>query len=754
MNGLEYLNANKIKWFPVFMNIENGEKKLKPYPDGSMPKYNIDFDNNKLIKYRQKNYKTDAIWIDTKDIAQIDVDSQDAHEASIKLKQAFPYFNSVRKGLPHYFVTLKHKELHKARIQMSDFHDDMEILNGQASYAAYDFEVTNADKELREINQPIPEQVSVNNEKSFIKSDNIYELLDIIDIKTIDAYSSWLSIGSALFNCGYDMEVFDTFSKRSKNYGGVEKYWNVFSKQKSKNPSGFGTLCYFAKESNKLKWEDIKYKIQNETQKTAMDRFLQSGNTITHSVVARLFYEAYSDKYVYSNGCWFELTDGGIYNLLHKDAVTIISKDILEYLTEYIHNYKKTISDEDKRKALGKATTTIEGNSYKASCVEEAKQYFLDRDLFDKLNTDQTLVGFKNGVYDLKTGTFRKGTVNDKISMTTGYNYNAEISTEKQNALESLFDGYFKDPETAYYFKKHIGSLLEGGNKEEKCYFWVGSGRNGKGTTDTMLRKALGDYYQKLDNNFFTIADKHSNAPHPEIVDLENCRISMTHEPEGSTKYLTSKFKSLSGGDPLKARNLQESKFHEFKPTFKPLIQTNHLPHFTDCDFGLLQRIVVVLFEYVFVDTVNPKNKNEKQIDINLKDKLEDMNMDFFHFLTKYFKIYKSEGLREPKAVLNSINQYKKDIDSVKTYMDEAVIKTNDEKDRITTVELLELHNSFSDNKLDKGRFAKRLNANGFEVKQKKVNGSNKNCVSFIKWNNDFKEDLQNQPCFIQDDDL
>ena len=162
--------------------------------------------------------------------------------------------------------------------------------------------------------------------------------------------------------------------------------------------------------------------------------------------------------------------------------------------------------------------------------------------------------------------------------------------------------------------------------------------------------------------------------------------MTMTHEPEGTTKYLTSKFKSLSGGDPLKARNLYDSKSHEFKPTFKPVIQTNHLPNFTECDFGLLERIEVIEFPYKYVDTVNPNNKYEKQIDINLKDKLSNITMDFFHYLTKYYKLYKSEGLQKSQDIINSINEYKTDIDSVKTFMEQAVIKTNNETDRSTTV--------------------------------------------------------------------
>ena len=749
-SGIEYLNSHNIKWFPVFMDIIDGNKKLRPYPDGTMPKYNTDFNNEELIKHRQSTYKdkTNTIWMDTTDVQHIDIDSEEAHQKYLKAKEQHPYFLSVRKGLPHYFFNLTDKSRHQKRVQLDFIHKDMEILNGQVSYASMDFKVYNPDKEIQEVDVPLPEQTQHNDNKSFMKTDTIYELLDIISVDYIDNFNTWIRLGASLYNCGYDMEVFDNFSKRSKKYGGVSKLWNDFSKNEMEQV-GFGTICYYAKESNPTKWETIKYKLQSETQKSEIDKFLQSGNSITHSTVAKIFFEAFNEKYVYSNGSWFELTEGGIYIKLDKDAITIISKDIKQYIQKFIFNVIENESDENKRKSLWKAEKDIESNTFKKNCVEEAKQDFINRNLYEELNKDQTLMGFKNGIFDLKTGTFRKGLVADKVSMTTGYDYKHEVNHENIQFLEDLFDGYFSCKDTAHYFKKHLGSLLEGGNKEEKCYFWVGSGRNGKGTTDTMLRMSLGNYYQNLKNEFFTIADKNSNQAHPEIVDLENCRVSMTHEPEGTTKYLTSKFKNLSGGDPLKGRDLYESKSHEFKPTFKPVIQTNHLPQFTDCDFGLLQRLAVIYFPYCFVDS--PTKANEKQIDIELKQKLENMNMDFFHFLAKYYKLYKSEGLKEPKEIVSSISEYKKDIDSVKTFMSEAVIQTNEPKDNISSVELLQAHNNWSINKLDRNRFAKRLGATGFELKQKKINGTNKKCVVGVKWNTDFKEELESQPLFLDD---
>ena len=139
-----------------------------------------------------------------------------------------------------------------------------------------------------------------------------------------------------------------------------------------------------------------------------------------------------------------------------------------------------------------------------------------------------------------------------------------------------MIDGYFSTKETSRWFKKHLGSMISDGNKEEKGYFWVGNGRNGKGTLDNLLIKCLGDYYHKLPNEFFTVAEKDSGGPEPEILSMKNRRLCMTHEPKGSAKYLTSKFKTNTGNDPMSARPMYSGIIEQFQTKHKTIIQTNH----------------------------------------------------------------------------------------------------------------------------------------------------------------------------------
>lgn len=744
MDIVDFLNKYDILWFPVNLEIVDGKKTLK-YTKNYMPS-STDFKelSNDTLRLRQQ-YRNDFkhIAIDTSQYYHIDFDTQDYPLVQEGVCSKAPYFLSASKKLPHVFIKPT-QTIDKKRIQT--IYTGIELLTGQWSYANINTKVHNAEIEIQnvDIDKLVhTEQKSKLDNHTFYDGhspENIKQILDIIAIKYIDDFDSWRAIGSGLYNTGYEFETFDNFSRRGSSYGGTKKLWDSFEKSPMEQ-IGFGTICYYAKLSDSVKW----YKtidIITDAQKSELDKFLTSGH-FTHHTVARIFYEKYRDTYVYAQGSWYELNEGGIFVELCKDAVTIISKTIKDYVQQFIMNAVQHEQDGEKRKLLWKANANLESNGFKKSCVDEAQQEFLDRYLIDNLDTNTKLIGFKNGVYDLQEGCFRTGTTQDRISKTTKIEYKQNASEENIQFLESLFDSYFESSETSYYFKKHLGSLLEGGNPEEKTYFWVGNGRNGKGTTDQLLRETLGDYYAEFSNEYFTIAEKDKSRAKPEILRLRNKRVTMTFEPEGSQKYLTSKFKSLCGGDPLTARDLfaKANEMITFDPTFKPIVQTNHLPQFTEIDDGLLQRLIVIRFPYKYLDPNNydPANKFHRKIDFALKDKLKKLKSDFFHFLVKYYNLYKLEGLDPSDDIKHEINVYRKDIDSVKTFCEEALIRTDNDKDRISTAEMLFKHNGWSPAKLDKQKFASRLGSIGIIQKQRQIQSIGKvMCVSGYKYNTDF----------------
>jgi len=570
-------------------------------------------------------------------------------------------------------------------------------------------------------------------------SDNIITLLNAIDPKIWSTRSSWLQIGCAMKNIGMSFEDFDKYSQRAPNYGGTRKLWDSIRNDSTGNRNGIGTLYFYASRSPDFKSSSVS--LLTDIQSECITSILQKG-TLTHSTCCKLFYDEYPDYYIYSNNTWYVRRDCGRYSQIEVDTETILSSHISRYFELFEKQIiRNAISNENDRKLLLKAKSLTEKYEFKTSIIKELKQYYNEPELLSKLNSKSHLIGFDNGVYDLQQGLFRKATIDDCLSWTVGFDYIDYVScdTTTINYLENFIFSLFESKDTGIYFLKHIGSLLHGGNKEELIHFWVGNGRNGKGTVDDLLRETLGPYYHVLDDAFFTTSKKNQDEASPAMVALKNVRLTMTTEPEGSTSYLSSKFKRLCGNDPIHCRSLYSNQMQTFVPTFKPVIQTNHLPQFTDVDIGLLQRIRVINFCYTFVKPTeySPDNKYNKLIDINLKSSLKKMKQEFMALLIKWYKVYCDESLDFPsKEILEVTNSYRSDIDSVQTFVKCATNECSGE--HISTVDLLFSYNGWSKEKLSRNTFSQRLKGN-FEIgTQKSANGRLMLCLLNRSWNGDF----------------
>jgi P4 family phage/plasmid primase-like protien len=747
MKITQYLKKHGIQYFPINICISHGKKELLPYVEnGLMPKQ-TDFD--KLSESELGNrflfaYKYKHIAIDTRFIQQIDIDSIDAADKFKSVMDDFPYFLSASKKLPHIFTNLVDREKFGKRFTWEEIDDHVEILNGQWSWCDIDAEVINAGNTIQNLSIVSTIETKKYNDYSFDYSNNqsVQVLLELIDKRYIDDYNVWWRIGTALYNCGYLFEVFDNWSKKGLKYGKTKQMWDSISKGNN-TLLQLGTICYYAKLSNEYLFNLVKDKLPTKNQITIIDKFINNEaiSAITHSIVSDIFYEKYYYKYSFSKNFWYRLSPGGIYEKLNCDADTIISKDILEYIQSFLLNVLAKVSSSEYKKRLWKSYTLLEHQGFLKQCVDFSRKHFINETLEDELDLNPTLIGFNNGVYDLVNYQFRKGTVFDKVSLTTGYDYSPVNETKEDiDFFDTLIDSWFEDQETSYWFKKHIASCIAPGNKEERVYFWTGSGRNGKGTMDTLLRETLGRYYTILDNSFFTVLKKNTSNAEPEMIKLKNKRLTMTTETSSDVKYISEKFKHISGGDPIACRSLYSNKVEEFVSVAKNIIQTNFLPKFDDIGNGVLNRICVICFPYSFLDTANyTLDRFHKPCNNELKDLLRIKKVYFFNYLIKYYRAYMEEGILDfPDSVVKSIKEYKEDIDNVKSFISDAFIKTNTDTDRIPLNDMLDYYNNWSTDKLVINMFSKRIN-NYIKTDKKRFDNKQYVCICGYIWNVEFK---------------
>lgn len=569
--------------------------------------------------------------------------------------------------------------------------------------------------------------------------ENIDTILSSIDTKYWSKRSSWVQLAAAMKNSGLSFECFDEYSRKSPNYGGTHKLWNSI-RNYSKNESSLGTLYYYASKSNNFIPESVS--LLAKVEQECVNSILEKG-TLTHTTCCKLFFNKYPDYYIYSNSTWYYRLKSGRYSEIDVDSDTILSSHISKFFEMFEKTVLKNIvSNDGDRKLLLKAKSLTEKYEFKTSIIKELKMFYNESELLTKLNSKTHLIGFDNGVYDLLEQQFRIATIDDCISWTVGFDYKSldECDSNKLEYLENFIFSLFESKDTGSYFLKHIGSFLFGGNKEELIHFWVGNGRNGKGTIDDILRETLGPYYNVLDDSFFTTTKKNQDEASPAMMALKNVRLTMTTEPEGGTAYLSSKFKRLCGNDPIHCRSLYSNSMQTFIPTFKPVIQTNHLPQFTDVDMGLLQRIRVINFCYTFVKPTeyDSNNKFHKLIDVNLKTNLRKLKSEFMIILIKWYQIYCIETLDFPsKDILEVTKSYRADIDSVQTFINTATKVCKGEN--ISTIDLLYSYNGWSKDKMNRNIFAQRLKGN-FNIKTVKNNGRMMTCIVDRMWLSDFTQ--------------
>jgi hypothetical protein len=67
-------------------------------------------------------------------------------------------------------------------------------------------------------------------------------------------------------------------------------------------------------------------------------------------------------------------------------------------------------------------------------------------------------------------------------------------------------------------------------NSEERAYFWLGLGRNGKGTLTALLKLALGNYFGELNLAYYTTYDKSPDVPTNNLFMFRHARMLSTPE--------------------------------------------------------------------------------------------------------------------------------------------------------------------------------------------------------------------------------
>ena len=343
-------------------------------------------------------------------------------------------------------------------------------------------------------------------------------------------------------------------------------------------------------------------------------------------------------------------------------------------------------------------------------------------------NLNKDLFVFEDKVYDLEKGVFTTPNPDDHMNLSCGkkhdINVKADVIEKAKKELILFLKGIVNDCDYDFFLKQ-MASFLKQENKEEKGYFWLGKGRNGKGTTTDALRNVLGAYWGELNMEYYINQSKEVDRPNQNLYNCRNARVLNSSEVNDTdafnrqTTFLSAIFKGITGQDVLCPRELGTKKTANFVAG-KVLIQTNKMPSFSKVDLPLKERIVVHEFPFTFTDDVDLLTKDPikyKTKDISLKEKLkkEEFRIAFTEILFDYYKSYKKEYIIPPSVKKFTQSYFAEQC--IKSFIQENYEETHAED--ISLEEIKQNYMRLEDKKISVKKIMEELEESGYEVRKK-----------------------------------
>lgn len=542
------------------------------------------------------------------------------------------------------------------------------------------------DKENKKEKKKIEDSIEYNN-------DLIKKLIYSLKPEYCDKYDLWLRVGIGLKNIEQSLSLWDEWSKQSKAYeeGVCYEKWETFED----NNLGLGTLLLYSKDSN----EKIYNEICDELSSSSINFGCLTPEIYTIQLIQLLnddiiFCGKEKDKQCYKwNSIFWEKLDDDYIEIKKK-----IKNDLRKHMIKLLNtkSLKSEYIKKNKAEIKYKILQYLENSNNYNTIINNLKIELFNNDVeFDKKNN---IFQFNNACYDIDIGSFVEPEKKNYITISCGYSYDFGNRTFKQYKIEKD-EKYNKEINEIYDFYKSIvddnsdflitfnSTGLQRENIEQKALMCYGSGRNGKGMMVNLQKNALGNYFGDIKMDYFTTYDKSADAPNTNLYDCKHSRFIMASEVDEDNhnnkqqSIVASKFKRLTGGDTIQIRKVFDKQQTSF--VFGQLCMlVNSIPAMPT-DVAMRERMIILPFEYNFVD--NPTQKHHKKVDRTLGEKFKSdkYKQGYIRILMSHYKKYKSNGLIIPKKVKDKTNEVFNDMNEIEGWL----FPTDEDKSPIVKAE-------------------------------------------------------------------
>lgn len=319
-------------------------------------------------------------------------------------------------------------------------------------------------------------------------------------------------------------------------------------------------------------------------------------------------------------------------------------------------------------KALYELSKKLCTSSYCKGVLPFLQSYFnLEPSSAAQWDTDPMLLAVKNGVVDLRDGSFRLPHPDQRIrtiAPTVWRGLDVECPVWERFILDICDDV----PELAEFRQRLLGYCITGETNEHYFVILYGqAGRNGKDTMMNVLKELLGDYVGPVSKEI--VVERRSattGAAAQHLVDLMGRRIGWVSEIKRGERLNSAQVKEISGGSRIKARPVYGRTYVEFQATVKLFIMANWKLAADSEDDAMWARML--LLEHVRsylskakLDKDPEVNRRKKQYeaDRRLLEKLLQEKSGILAWLVRgCIQYQESGGLEISKAVLTATRDY------------------------------------------------------------------------------------------------
>lgn len=377
---------------------------------------------------------------------------------------------------------------------------------------------------------------------------------------------------------------------------------------------------------------------------------------------ARRFRDRYADRVRYNptDKCWM-VWDGTRWKRDDLAAVKGFADEMLDQMDKACFGIRDTNSAGAMRRHVQKSRSSRSKEAF----LKEAQHLPGIPMLPDQFDKNKGLLNVRNGILDLARRELEPHDRERYITRMAQVDYDPLAKAPVWEAfIQSVTGG---DAQLAEYLQVMVGYCLCGSTREQCMFFLYGDGANGKSTFLETLAKMLGDYCMNAQAD--TIASSHSRssgAARSDVARLKGARFVTLEEGDQGAMLDEGLVKQMTGGNTITAR-FQYGKEFEFRPEFKLLEATNHLPKIRGTDVGIWRRIRLVPFTQRI-----PEDKQDMLLPQKLEAELPGILNWALGGLQKWLANSqggKRHGLPPCAAVDSAVNAYKQDQDRIAAFL-------------------------------------------------------------------------------------